>query len=223
VSKLRIASIVVALSAAAASAAPASIYMRELDLMDPQSLVDVRQNCVLDHMPAVLAKVQRDNPNERLPTADAYCVRAVAVSAAHDELAHLYANLALQEQGYSALTFAEDAKLLQHDEAGRTTGATLRAALSGADSYVSITGKTRALPCPLALDAGYTWAYRNPEKPLPYSLTGAQAVAIARACYVPSTKTISVGTENLPAAKAGLIAGAWLGREQRQQAHTAGR
>lgn len=199
-----------------------SIYLREVNLMDTRSLVQVRENCALDHMPGILAKVQQDNPGEALPRADAYCLRALAVSADRNFLADLYADLALQEQGYSEFAFAEDAQFLKHDEAGRTTGAILRAANSGAANYAGITGKTRDLPCPLALDAGFTWAYRNPDKPQPVVLTVAQAAATARACYQPAAKVIAVGKEVLPASKAGLYAGAWLGRQQRQQTHTAG-
>lgn len=205
-----------------ASAEPPSIYLREVDLMDPRSLVQVRENCVLSHMPGILARVKRDNPGERLPAADAYCLRAIAVSAGHGQTLDLYIDLALQEQGYSELAFAEDAKLLQHDEPGQTAGRIFRAAGSGATTYASITGKSRDLPCPLALDAGYAWGYRNPDKPQPLALTATDAAAIARACYGPSATRIRVGKDTLSASKAGVIVGAWLGRAQRQQMNTAG-
>jgi hypothetical protein len=203
-----VACVLAAFASAEAIAGSASIYMREVDLMDAHTLVQIRQNCALNQMPGILAKVQRDNPGEKLPAADAYCLRAIAVSATHNELLDLYIDLALQEQGYDGLHFAEDEKLLQHDETGQTAGSIFRAAGGGATSYVSITGKTRGLTCPLALDAGYTWGYRNPDKPQPVALTAPGAAAIARACYDPSVTQIAVGADTLPAAKAGVYAGA---------------
>jgi hypothetical protein len=112
---------------------------------------------------------------------------------------------------------ASDAKLLQNDEAGQTTGRILRAAKDGATSYVGIAGKTRELTCPLAFDAGYTLGYRHPEKEQPGALTPAEAAAITRACYDPSATEISVKGTATVASKAGLLAGAYFGRQARTQ------
>lgn len=200
--------------ATTASGAEKSSYLRELDLMSGELLAKVRQNCATGQMPQILAKVRRDNSGGQIPAADTYCVTAMGVSGRRNALLDLYINTALQEQGYSELHFAEQAKLLQHDEAGQTAGRIFRAAGSGAASYQNITGQSRNLPCSLALDAGFTWGYRNPNKPQPYELTEASAAAIARACYDPSIREISVAGQTMPAQKAGLYAGAWLGRQQ---------
>jgi len=200
--------------ATAATGADRSSYLHELDLMSGELLAKVRQNCASGQMPQILAKVRRDNPGEQVPAADTYCVTAMGVSGRRNTLLDLYINIALQEQGYSELHFAEQAQLLQHDEAGQTAGRIFRAAGIGATSYVSITGKSRDLPCPLALDAGFTWGYRNSGKAQPYALNAKSAAAIARACYDPSNREISVAGQTMSAQKAGLYAGAWMGRQQ---------
>jgi hypothetical protein len=212
--RLAVAFSVFAAMATVASGAEKSSYLRELDLMSGELLAKVRQNCATGQMPQILAKVRRDNPGEQVPAADTYCVTAMGVSARRNALLDLYINMALQEQGYSELAFAEDAQLLNHDEAGQTAGRVFRAAGSGASSYLSITSKSRVLPCSLAFDAGFTWGYRNPNKPQSYELTEAGAAAIARACYDPSIQAISIAGQTMSAQKAGLYAGAWMGRQQ---------
>lgn len=212
--RLAVALSMFAAMATTASGAEKSSYLRELDLMSGELLAKVRENCATGQMPQILAKVRRDNPGEQVPAADTYCVTAMGVSGRRNALLDLYINIALQEQGYSELHFAEQAKLLQHDETGQTAGRIFRAAGSGASDYVSITGKSRALTCPLALDAGFTWGYRNSGKPQPYALSAESAAAIARACYDPSIQEISVAGQTMPAQKAGLYAGAWMGRQQ---------
>lgn len=182
--------------------------------MDARSLVEVRQNCALEQLPAILAKVMRDNPAEHLPATKVYCMRAIKASAHKGLLAGLYDNLALQAQGRSAFVSASDANLLVHDESGKTAGSILRAAQSGATSYTSINGAVQKITCELAFDAGFTWAFRNPQKPQPYAMTASQAEDMAEACFEKHSATI--GASALPATKAGLIAGAWFGK----MAHT---
>lgn len=206
----------VAAALPASAHAQQSSYLRELDLMKPELLAKVRQDCAEDQMPGILAKVQKDNPSESLPPADTYCLKALAVSASQGILLDLYINLALQEQGQSEYHAVEQAQLLSHDESGKTAGSILRAAKAGQTTYISIKGATRPLSCPLALDAGYTWAYQFPDKHLSYEPTAAEAAEIAHACYVPSTARVNVNGQPMAGQAAGLYAGASLGRLARQ-------
>jgi hypothetical protein len=195
-------------------------YLRYVELVDDGDRAKMRGICAAHRMPVVKRKVDAAEPAAVLPDVHAYCLKAIEVSAGRDRLPDLYINLALQEQGQSEFRSAEQAALLKNDEAGRTTGLILRAANAAQGDYASITGKTKPLPCPLAFDAGFTWGYRSPDKQQPYELTAADAERIARACYDPTVKEISLKDALVPAQKAGLFAGAWLGRKQRLEVGT---
>jgi hypothetical protein len=197
-----------------------TIYLRELSLMTPGELTLRRRNCAMHRMPQVFESVRRGSrkdaaragfPVADLPPVPVYCLEALNVSARRNLLADLYMSLALQEQGISGFHFAEYAQLLRNDEAGRTTGSILRAANAGERSYVGLAGQSRTLPCPLALDAGYTWATRNPSRQMA-EMTAEAASAVARQCYNPSTTRITLNGETMSAQRAGLLAGAWLAR-----------
>ena len=209
----------VALQAGSVDAAPATTdpYLREVELFDAQYLAEARQVCATDKMVAIQAKLRADKELKRfdapLPPVEAYCLKVVAVSRAQGRMADLYVNIALQEQGYRSYDAAGQAQLLSHGEASNTTSAILRAANAGQVTYNSITGKSRDLPCPLALDAGATWADGNDKATSPIALTEAEASAIARQCYAPATTTITVRGVAMPAQKAGLIAGIWLAKQ----------
>ena len=64
---------------------------------------------------------------------------------------------------------------------------------------------------------GYAFGYRNPEKNQPAELTANEAEAIGRACYDPSAKEIALKGDKLAVSRAGLLAGAWLGRQQQRR------
>lgn len=190
-------------------------YLRYVELVDDGERAKMRGICAADRMPVVKRKVDAAEPAPVLPEVHAYCLKAIEVSAQRDRLPDLYINLALQEQGQSEFRSAEQAGLLKNDEAGRTTGLILRAANAGQATFESVTGKIQQLPCPLALDAGFTWAYRNPDKKQAYEVTASEVETMARACYDPSIKEIPFRGDTLAVSRAGLLAGAALGRQKR--------
>jgi len=195
-------------------------HLKGLELMTDDSLTTTRGICAAHRMPFVRQRVDAAEPAPVFPEVHAYCLKAIEVSAKRDRLSDLYMNLALQEQGRSSLQFASDAELLKNNEAGRTRLAVLKAANSGEAAYLSITDKQRQLHCPLALDAGFAFGYRSPEKDQPYELTAPEVQTIARACYDPTVKEIALKDALVPAQKAGLFAGAWLGQRQRLEGGT---
>jgi hypothetical protein len=202
--------------ASAAKSTDSIVYFREIELMDANLLTQTRQTCAMGQMPSIKARIDADKDLQRFdapfPDADAYCLKVLAVSRSTHHLLDLYINLALQAQGYSDFHSADMAKLLSNNEAGRTMIAILSAAKTGQTTYTGITGKSRDLPCPLALDAGATWADGNDKATPPIALTEAEASAIARQCYAPVSTTITVRGVVMPASKAGLVAGIWLAK-----------
>jgi hypothetical protein len=190
-------------------------YLKDLERMDDGERATIRGVCAAHRMPVVKQRVDAAEPAPVFPEVHTYCLKAIEASAKRDRLPDLYINLALQAQGYDELHFAEQAKFLQNNEAGLTRAAIFKAANAGDPTYASITGKERPLHCPLAFDAGYAFGYRNPDKSQPYELTAAEAERIARACYDPSVREITLNGAPVSAQKAGLFAGAWLGRKQR--------
>lgn len=208
---------VCAFAALAATANAASLdYLRELDRSTSEHLVTVRLDCAANQIPQIFRKVAKDNPRETLPSVDAYCRRALELSGRHNAVLNLYIDLALREQGYDGLYLPQQAPLLAHDETNQTVIRIFFAAGRGQPSYVGIAGKVHPLSCPLALDAGFAWGYRNPDRGTdPVPLTETSVNAIARACYDASVKTIPFGWFVAPTEQAGLYAGAWLGRRQR--------
>ncbi len=193
-----------------------ALHLRELEITSEELLAKTRRNCAMH----LMTKIKKDMEGQGAPMPDVhvYCIKAMEVSARRGLLADLYVNLALQEQGHSEFHFAGQTELLKNNESSRTRLSIFKAADAGEPTYTSITGKVRQLPCPLAFDAGYTWAYRNPDKSQPYELTAAVVETIARSCYDPSVKEIMLSGASVPAQKAGLFAGAWLGRQQRTNA-----
>lgn len=192
----------------------ADYLLREVDLLGQPELADAREGCALNRVANGFMAIRKDAlVHGDPPPPDIYCLRVLSVSRAKGRMADLYINLALQEQGYDSLMFAQQAQLLKNNEAGRTFQAVLMAANAGQTSYTSITGKARDLTCALAIDAGETWASANPTAASPMEITGTDAAAVARQCYAggPIT-TITVNGNPLPASKAGLIAGIWLAR-----------
>lgn len=180
----------------------------------------IRRTCAMGRMPAVIAGVAakgreataRHASVAPMPPADLYCLAVIEEARRRNSASGLYINLALQEQGYDALYFSQQAQLLKNNEPGRTFQAVLMAANAGQASYVSVAGQTRDLSCPLALDAGETWASTNTTAPLPQDLTSEEASDIAQACYGSPTATITVRGSAIPAQRAGLFAGAWIAR-----------
>jgi hypothetical protein len=190
-------------------------YLKVLERMDDGERATIRGVCAAHRMPVVKQRVDAAEPAPVFPDVHAYCLKAIEASAKRDRLSDLYINLALQAQGYDELHFAEQAKFLQNNEAGLTRAAIFKAANAGDPAYASITGQQRQLHCPLAFDAGYAFGYRNPEKSQPYELTAAEAERIVRACYDPAVKEIALNGEATAVSRAGLFAGAWLGRKLR--------
>lgn len=209
----------VALQAGSVDAAPATTdpYLKEIELFGATDLAEARQICATGKMASIQAKLRADKELKRfdlpLPPVENYCLKVLTVSVAQARMADLYVNMALQEQGFESYDTVGQVKLLSHGEASRTTLAILTSANAGQPTYTSITGKSRDLPCPLALDTGATWAAGNDKATLPIDLTEAEVSAIARQCYAPATTTITVRGVVTPAQKAGLIAGVWLAKQ----------
>ncbi|MDV6333154.1 hypothetical protein [Asticcacaulis sp. 201] len=193
-----------------------NVLLKEVERFDDLYLVETRQTCAEGKMAAIKADMDKDKrlkSSTALPAPDIYCRKILTESKRRGHLADLYINLALQEQGYSSLHFAQQAQLLKNNESGRTLAAVLQAANAGQPSYTSITGKPRDLPCPLALDAGFAWGAANAMAAAPVTLTEAEANTIALQCYDVATTTITIHGIAMPASKAGLIAGAWLAKQ----------
>lgn len=192
-------------------------YLKDLELMNDGTRATIRGICAAHRMPVVKQRVDAAEPAPVLPEVYTYCLKAIDVTAKRDRLADLYINLALQAQGRSQFQFTDDAELVKNNEPGRTRLAILKAANAGEATYQDITGRTKELPCPLAFDAGYTWAFNSPEKSQPYEFAAADIERITRACYDPSVEEITLSGAPIPAQKVGLFAGAWLGRVYRTQ------
>ncbi len=193
-----------------------NVLLQEVERFDDLYLVQTRQSCAEGKMPAIKQDMDTDarlKGSTPLPDVDIYCRKVLTESRRRGHLADLYINFALQEQGYRDYYSVDQAQLLKNNEAGRTLAAVLQAANVGQTTYTSITGKSRDLPCPLALDAGFAWASANTTASVPVALTPVEANAAVRQCYAPSATTITIRGTTYPAQKAGLIAGAWLARQ----------
>jgi len=207
-----------ALPAVAQKSTDSTVYLREIELMDADLLAKTRQTCAVGEMANIKARIDTDEIDRKygapFPAVEVYCLKAIYVSREQKKLNDLYINLALQAQGYHIdFNFADMSGKLQNNEVGRTILAILSAAKSGAGSYTSITGKPHDLPCPLAFDAGMTWASTTPSAAAPMALTMAEATAAIRQCYAPGVTTITLQGTAMPATKAGLIVGAWLAKQ----------
>jgi len=206
-----------ALPAVAQKSTDSTVYLREIELMNADLLAETRQTCAVGEMANIKARIDTDEIDRKygapFPAVEVYCLKAIYVSRAKGRMNDLYTNLALQAQGYSYFDSADFAKRLQNNEVGRTMLAILTAAKSGAGSYTSITGKPHDLPCPLAFDAGMTWASTTPSAAAPMALTKPEATDAIRQCYAPGVTTITLQGTAMPATKAGLIVGAWLAKQ----------
>ncbi len=200
---------------------PPTVHLRLLRNDTPENIVTVRRACALNSMPHIYEAVARDRAQVEasgakaapMPELTTFCLTALDEARKRNILPGLYANLALQEQGVHAQRSAKQAPLLQNNEAWHTTEAILKAANAGQVAYTSISGQLRVLPCPLALDAGYTWATGNLKAEIPVALTQAEVAAAARQCYDPTiTTTITLHGTAYPVQQAGVIVGAWLAR-----------
>jgi len=210
--------------------APPDLLMRGIPRLSASELAVNRGICAQDDTGRLFANFHRGDQEDAaragwrtvdIPPVTDYCLEILNVSARRGFLPDLYIALALGELGHSYglySNFAEQAQLLSNDEAGQTTGLILRAALAGQNTYASIRNVTRPLPCPLAFDAGYTWAFRNPDRQQPYTFSRAEAERIAQACYMVGAAQINVSGQTLPAQQAGLYAGAYFGREAARSA-----
>ena len=187
------------------------LHLKYLEqLVGDESLTQIRAICAAHRMPWLRDVVQ--SKQVQLPDTPVYCLKAIEVSARGNMLSDLYINLALQAQGRESFDSAKDAALLKDNEAGRTRAAIFKAANAGEPAYAGITGQQRPLPCPLAFDAGYAFGYRNPDKNQPVEFTANEAEAIVRACYDPSAMEITLKGDKLAVSRAGVLAGASLGR-----------
>ena len=186
-----------------------------------QALTLDREICASNGMWAVKAEVDKKRKAAGLtplPEPDLYCVHVIAESLNRGTNYKLYARLALKAQGIDSGDETANAPYLKHNEAGRTIQAILLAANAGQTDYQTVIGKTDALHCPLAVDAGATYALGNPNAKSPTPITDREAVDIGLLCYAPRIMTaIPVHGKLMPASKAGLLLGIWLGQHPQSQ------
>jgi len=201
---------------------PPSVHIDMLQVHDGQFLSRVRRLCAMGVMPQIAENVvetdrryrTRDHRTDtvvtHLPAVADYCTAALAEARRRNIPSGLYLDLAVQEQGVWWYT-DDHATLVANGEPWRITSAVLKAANAGQSAYTTISGATRPLTCPLALDAGYTWASSNANAKAPLDLTTVEAQQIAADCYA-GAETIIVRGTKMPAVKAGLVVGASLAK-----------
>ncbi len=197
------------------------VHVALLNREPAEMLVRVRRACAVGNMPIIYALVAADGVKAHkeggtatpMPDLTFFCHSVLDLAKQTDSINLLYQNLALQEQGFRERISANQDAGITGGQPAATMFAILKAANAAQTSYTAISGQSRPLPCPLALDAGYSWATGDASAQVPLALDGNEAITAEEQCYQPGVTSITLQGHVLPASKAGLILGAWFAKQ----------
>lgn len=189
--------------------------LEEINVMEHEELTLTRNLCVQGTISNVRSEMEERFGEGSFPPIDQYCSLATKNAVEKGYTPDLYIDLAIQQLGLgTGLAFKEQGEAVQGKPAELVRN--IRAAADGGyTSYVDAADKERPLTCPLAFDAGATWAAANLDHVNRPDLSVVQAEKIASICYAPGITHIQLGNtgESLTIQQAGLAAGEILGRE----------
>lgn len=188
-------------------------------LMEREELTHSRDHCVTGAMQRVKADIEGRFGKGSFPPVEDYCRLAVKTAVEKNLEPALYIDLAIQQMGLgTGLNFKEQDELVG-DKPEQLLRNIRGAADGGYVSYVDAADKERPLSCPLAFDAGATWASANANLVNRPNLTEAQAEKIARICHIPDITDVEIGEtgQTLTIQQAGLAAGEILGQKWKRE------
>ena len=149
------------------------------------------------------------------PTNEDYCRAGVERAVQIDDPLGLYLNLTVQQLGRDTEYDDKLDRALVGTKPVELVRDVRKAAEAGERSYTGAGGQTLPLACGLALDAGAQWAAANIKRVNRPALSPKEIKDATRACYTPGTETITLRGESMPAARAGLILGEIIGRDEK--------
>lgn len=157
---------------------------------------------------------QRYGPGT-FPEVSDYCLTVLKESVKDDQIGGLYLNLAIQQLGIGReFTLTGDAGKVGDKDVQIMRNARA-AAEAGYTAYVGADGKAHELTCPMALDAGLTWASAKAERVSHNAFSDEQIDRMAVACYDPSISEVNLRAtgEKLTIQQAGVRVGEMLGHK----------
>lgn len=149
------------------------------------------------------------------PANEDYCRAGVERAVQIDDPLGLYRNLTIQQMGRAGEYEEGLDKAVVGTKPVELVRNIRKAAEAGERSYSGVGDKSYLLSCGLALDAGAQWAAANIKRVNRPALSPKEVKEATRACYTPGTEIITIRGESMPAAKAGLILGEIIGRDEK--------